>query len=593
MKKLQAVFVLALGMALAAAPVRAEGGPREEGTATLGGPRLVTVLAMGRKITLRAYTTSIPDELMVAASDPALASLAAAFGATVSWHEETFRCSAGGKTAQLRLGQARYPDTPEGRQLPLPAQEIEGTPHIPLSVLEDMLDSRLTQAAGGTLYLEPLIREVRFEGDERRPRLVVRASAPVRYKTFVLKNPARYVVDLYGAVLDTPTNRVDHPGLGTVRLGQFKLGPAVSRVVIPLQPSVKITPPAFRRGQELAFAVDVTAVDTPVRDLPQVRLLEARLEPMVAGQRMVLKFSGPVQYEWTRLLPPDNRFFVDFPRAVLVGPRQELSPSADPFLSGVVVSQFQKDPEPVVRMSLRLGRPAEIRVVPGDEPGILAVEVHHQEIDPSVALLKGYGATQYPQTGGVICLDPGHGGTDPGAVNRALGIYEKDVTLDICLRLGAILRKEGWNVVMTRADDRDVSWPGSTAAQELGARVKIANDLGADVFLSVHCNASASPSGNGTSLHVYKRGDYLLARELKQAVLNGTGRADRGTQRNRFYVLAHSRMPAVLIETAFITNPGEGALLASPEYRQRVAESIAAGLRQYAARYLNRVTAER
>ena len=83
------------------------------------------------------------------------------------------------------------------------------------------------------------------------------------------------------------------------------------------------------------------------------------------------------------------------------------------------------------------------------------------------------------------------------------------------------------------------------------------------------CNASTNPSVNGTSLHYYKQGDLVLAQSLQGSVVAGTGRANRGVQKNRFYVLAHTRMPAVLIETAFLTNSNEGGLLSQPEYRQR------------------------
>ena len=76
------------------------------------------------------------------------------------------------------------------------------------------------------------------------------------------------------------------------------------------------------------------------------------------------------------------------------------------------------------------------------------------------------------------------------------------------------------------------------------------------------CCAAASQSANGTSLHYYKRSDYTLAGELHPNVLGSTGRLNRGIRANRFYVLAHSDMPAVLVETAFLTNPTDGSLLA-------------------------------
>jgi len=313
---------------------------------------------------------------------------------------------------------------------------------------------------------------------------------------------------------------------------------------------------------------------------------------MADGQRVVLQFSGPVQYEWSRLLPPDHRFFLDLPQAVLVGPKQEVQLDGD-FVRSVRVSQFEAEPRPVTRVVVDLEQAAETRVALGETPNSLVLEIRHRTIEPSMAMLKGYGTTSFPSAGGVICLDPGHGGSDPGAVNRSLGLMEKEVTLDICLRLAKILRARGWNVVMTRDDDRDVSWAGSSAREELGARCKIANDMGADVFVSVHCNASVSAAVNGTSVHAYKRSDHVLAQELHAPVVSASGRPNRGIQKDRFYVLAHSKMPAILIETAFLSNPEEGRLLGSPDYRQRLAEAMADGLGRYASRFLRQTTAGR
>src|SRR5690606_7658617 len=125
-----------------------------------------------------------------------------------------------------------------------------------------------------------------------------------------------------------------------------------------------------------------------------------------------------------------------------------------------------------------------LRLTPGEAANTLVLEIRHKTIEPSMAMLKGYGTTSFPAAGGIICIDPGHGGSDPGCISRHYGVTEKEVTLDISLRLARILRSRGWNVVLTRTDDRDVSWAGSSAKEELGARVKIANDMGADVFVS-------------------------------------------------------------------------------------------------------------
>ena len=124
------------------------------------------------------------------------------------------------------------------------------------------------------------------------------------------------------------------------------------------------------------------------------------------------------------------------------------------------------------------------------------------------------------------------------------------MTLDIATKLAKLLKKQGWNVIMTRTSDRDVSWAGSSAKQELGARARVANDYGADLFVSIHANASVNPGINGTSIHWYKSADYRLARMMESGVMSATGRKNRGLVKNRFYVLAHTQMPACLLYTS-------------------------------------------
>ncbi len=186
-------------------------------------------------------------------------------------------------------------------------------------------------------------------------------------------------------------------------------------------------------------------------------------------------------------------------------------------------------------------------------------------------------------TGGevaVIVIDPGHGGGDPGCRNSSLRVYEKDVTLDISLRLQKILQLKGWTVVMTRSDDRDVTYAGSPDLMELEARSGVANSLGADMFVSIHCNASVNSGACGSSVYYYKEEDYPLAQSL-DVLGSSLGFAEQGVLRQRFVVLRTTSMPSVLVETAFLTNPTEGAMLANPTVRQAIAERLAVGLDRY------------
>lgn len=187
--------------------------------------------------------------------------------------------------------------------------------------------------------------------------------------------------------------------------------------------------------------------------------------------------------------------------------------------------------------------------------------------------------------GRTIVIDPGHGGTDTGAVGVG-GLREKDVTLEVAAKVRDILENSGVKVVMTREDDRDVYGPTATDAQELQARVDYGNFTpNVDVFLSIHCNAFTSASSNGTETYYYPKTwlDSLLAQNLQEAMIAHGDRRDRGIHEARFYVCRHSSMPAALVELAFITNYVEGNLLADEDFQDEMAQGIAEGLANYFA----------
>ncbi len=183
--------------------------------------------------------------------------------------------------------------------------------------------------------------------------------------------------------------------------------------------------------------------------------------------------------------------------------------------------------------------------------------------------------------GKTVCVDPGHGGSDSGAVG-ATGTLEKDNTLAISLLLRDRLEKNGATVFLTRDSDKDVSYPGSTADEELGARVDIANESGADIFISVHNDAFTSPAAAGTTTFHYGDAESIrLAGQVQKCLVSELGTRDRGSRFASFYVIRYTDMPAILVEVAFISNPEEEMLLASVDGRCKAADSIFQGVVKY------------
>ena len=186
-------------------------------------------------------------------------------------------------------------------------------------------------------------------------------------------------------------------------------------------------------------------------------------------------------------------------------------------------------------------------------------------------------------SGHSIVIDPGHGGSDTGAVGPT-GVTEASVTLAVSKDLQSILENSGARVTMTRDKDVDVYGPYASDRQELQARVNVGEYTpGAEIFVSIHCNAFSNPASNGMETYYYAgspRGERL-ATLLNEELEKAGGLFNRGVKTANFYVIKHSSMPATLAELAFVTNPKEEQLLASPAYQMKLAEGIARAISRY------------
>ena len=181
----------------------------------------------------------------------------------------------------------------------------------------------------------------------------------------------------------------------------------------------------------------------------------------------------------------------------------------------------------------------------------------------------------------LIVIDAGHGGSDPGSLNPAYGLTEGHITLNIAQHLEADLRRQGWHVVMTRDGDYDVGPPNGTDAQELQARCDIANAAGARLFVSVHINSSVSSAPNGGTTYYWHPSDRALAQTVQNDMITASGMTDDGVIRNNFYVVHHTRMPSILVEVAYLSNPHDATLLARQSFLDQVAAGIARGIADF------------
>lgn len=186
--------------------------------------------------------------------------------------------------------------------------------------------------------------------------------------------------------------------------------------------------------------------------------------------------------------------------------------------------------------------------------------------------------------GKIITLDPGHGGSDPGAIG-ASGLKEKQITLEISMRVKELLEKAGAKVYMTRTTDVDVYGPNASDRAELQARVNVAEKHNSDLFLSLHINSSVNKSVGGFSSYYYPKtdNDLKIAKAIQDKFAKNFGVDNLGVRQANFYVVKRCSMPATLLEMCFISNAKEEKLMKGKWFQKKTARLIVEGVENYFA----------
>ena len=179
----------------------------------------------------------------------------------------------------------------------------------------------------------------------------------------------------------------------------------------------------------------------------------------------------------------------------------------------------------------------------------------------------------------LIAIDPGHNynGVDTGATGN--GLREQDITYQIAEKLKPVLERNGFSVIMTRNSIKD-NVSNESVSASLNRRAEIGNRNGADLFVSIHCNA-----GGGTGIETYyctgSDTGKTLASFVQKNVVNEIGLRNRGVKSARYAVLRNTNMPSILLETAFIDTASDAAVLSDPGSQQGYADAIARGICEY------------
>jgi N-acetylmuramoyl-L-alanine amidase len=380
--------------------------------------------------------------------------------------------------------------------------------------------------------------------------LTIRSTGPAATSTFSLTGPDRFVVDLPGASLVAGTQGIDvgTDGVVRVRIAQNQVSPDIVRVVLDLLKPATFTIAKTDAGLRVlpAGVTDPgggTVTPPDPKDPPSAQSID--YQSTALGGRLALTLATDVQSEV--VVGADGRQL-----------QLQITGAAATGLAGATVAD---------------GLVEEYSIVPAAGGGGLAVVLrlsayagHRLTVDGRTVVLE---LTRSTLVGRRIVLDPGHGGPDPGCTSYS-GVYEKYVNWPIAVALKAVLERAGAVVKLTKEQvDTRVTVDGYE-------RTAMANSWGAEVFVSIHCNAFTSPNISGTE--VYHYGNSAQSLRLAQVMLNSLtqlGMPNRGVRVGNYVVCRETTMPAVLIELGYLTNPSDERILLDPAKQVRAAELMA------------------
>jgi len=409
----------------------------------------------------------------------------------------------------------------------------------------------------------------------------------------------RYVIDFSDAVKKKPEikgNVILLPGVdlkaqqgksfGSGTIPPMKIGKANNVVALTITP---------KAGQNLEYKVFALAA-APERGQKErivVEMTEKKGEPVITVQTLVV--STKLSENGYSI----QRIKVDLGKAV------NGTIALDDSESGVMVVTMLNAPLGVKEQSHTIDggeSVTRVRIAPDGKNTdiILPMSTYFEKPDIKVSVTAGDEKKKtttvvqldvrqklpdykYSVTGGlkgkIIAIDPGHGGSDPGAVGLN-GTTEKAVNLAVAKKLGDKLAAAGATVVYTRTTDVDVAKPFASGAEELHKRIDVAHNAKADLFISIHADAALSREANGSTIYYFPKTPYdlNLAEAIRKRAAYNAGVMDRGSKEANFYVIKKSWIPGVLVETAFLSNPAEEKLLGQAEFQDKMATGIFDGI---------------
>ncbi|CAG7648766.1 N-acetylmuramoyl-L-alanine amidase [Paenibacillus allorhizosphaerae] len=284
---------------------------------------------------------------------------------------------------------------------------------------------------------------------------------------------------------------------------------------------------------------------------------------LLQGDTVTIKTTDKTLKPKAFQLAEPYRIVIDVPKAKL---DESLAAKVGPNKEGIVAEKNEQVSQ--IRYSLFSNEPSIVRIVI-DLPK--KYEFLMTDVQPTGEFSVKIGQTGQVKSKYRVVIDPGHGGTDTGAISVTKR-NEKDFVLPLATKVAALLQKESKiEVVMTRSNDTFI---------ELSDRAGKANEIEADLFVSIHGNSATKENVSGTETYYYTPQSQEFANLMHKYLLEGTGFPDRKVKKESFHVIRNTTMPSVLLEIGFLSNRSDEAQMYSESFQNQVAASIVAAIKK-------------
>ena len=501
-----------------------------------------------------------------------------------------------------------------GRRISTPYTLVQGRYCVPFQ--------KVAQALGGTADWQPTTATLTVRARLQMVRqdnnaLTVYTSYPVYYSVKRIDNPERLYVDLFGLDLATTPATIPTQGGSVTHIRSGQINPQTVRITIDLKQGMPFRVVSAIQTSQVRVALGESGpaspaplpvytppvVNPPVAHLPtnpaQVTITDVDYKVISAALTQIrVSTTGPAKYR-TEALDNPNRLAFDLAGAVLDHGVRTTQAVDNPIVKAIRIGKVFTEHTAFGRVVLDLSKMVGFSVDSRPSGGGMTYLINVITSGSGTASVPPVVTQSVPDggllpapvtaglTGKLIVIDPGHGGRDTGAIDgfRTRQVYEKDIALAIGRRVRDVLTQNGATVLMTRNSD---------ILPTVESRPQFANAHHADYFISIHCDSAQSQNArSGTAVYYHAANGLcrLMAADIGRRVGQVSGLPYNGIKSDmiqyggRFVtgygVLRASEMPAVLVETGFMTSDNDLAKLRDDATQEKIAQGVVAGLRDF------------